>query len=40
MSALKLMRSDPNAVAAQTEDVKARYSQIFGLNSASSGDQR
>ena len=40
LSAIKLMRSDPNAVAAQSEDVKARYTQIFGLSSASSGDQR
>jgi iron(III) transport system substrate-binding protein len=40
LSAIKLMRSDPGAVAAQSDDVKARYTQIFGLSSASSGDQR
>ncbi len=40
LSAIKLLRSDPDAVAAQGEDVKARYTQIFGLSSASSGVQR
>ncbi len=40
LSAIKLMHSDPDAVATQGEEVKARYSQIFGLSSASSGGQR
>ena len=40
LSAIKLMKSDRDAVAAQSEEVKARYSQIFGLSSVSSGDQR
>jgi iron(III) transport system substrate-binding protein len=29
LSALKLLKSDPAAVLAQSEDIKARYARIF-----------
>jgi iron(III) transport system substrate-binding protein len=31
LSAIKLVKSDPAAVEAQSEDIKARYNRIFGL---------
>ena len=31
LSALKLLKSDPAAVLAQSEDIKARYAKIFGV---------
>ena len=31
LSAIKLLRSDPAAVEAQSEDIKARYAKIFGV---------
>jgi iron(III) transport system substrate-binding protein len=31
LSAIKLMKSDPAAVEAQSEEIKARYHKIFGL---------
>ena len=31
LSALKLLRSDPAAVLAQSEDIKARYTKLFGV---------
>jgi iron(III) transport system substrate-binding protein len=31
LSNIKLMRSDPAAVEAQSEDIKARYSKLFGV---------
>jgi iron(III) transport system substrate-binding protein len=31
LSAIKLMRSDPAAVEAQTEEIKARYAKLFGV---------
>jgi iron(III) transport system substrate-binding protein len=30
LSTIKLMKSDPEAMEAQREDIKARYSSIFG----------
>jgi iron(III) transport system substrate-binding protein len=31
LSAFKLLKADPAAVLAQSEDIKARYSKIFGV---------
>jgi iron(III) transport system substrate-binding protein len=31
LSALKLLKSDPAAVQAQGEAIKARYSRLFGV---------
>ena len=31
LSAVKLLRADPVAVLAQTEEIKARYTKIFGV---------
>jgi iron(III) transport system substrate-binding protein len=31
LSAIKLMKSEPAAVDAQSEEIKARYNKIFGL---------
>jgi hypothetical protein len=31
LSAIKLMESDPAAVEAQREEIKARYGKIFGV---------
>jgi iron(III) transport system substrate-binding protein len=31
LSAIKLMKSDPAAVEAQSEEIKARYTKIFGV---------
>jgi len=31
LSAVKLLKADPAAVLAQTEEIKARYSKIFGV---------
>jgi iron(III) transport system substrate-binding protein len=31
LSAIKLLRSDPAAVEAQSEDIKARYAKVFGV---------
>ncbi len=31
MSALKLLKADPAAVQAQSEEIKARYSKVFGV---------
>jgi iron(III) transport system substrate-binding protein len=31
LPAIKLMKSDPAAVEAQSEEIKARYNEIFGL---------
>jgi len=30
LSTIKLMKGDPEAMEAQREDIKARYSSIFG----------
>jgi iron(III) transport system substrate-binding protein len=31
LSAIKTMKSDPAAVEAQSEEIKARYAKIFGV---------
>ena len=31
LSAVKLLKADPVAVLAQTEEIKARYARIFGV---------
>jgi len=31
LSAVKVIHADPAAVLAQTEEIKARYSKIFGV---------
>ena len=31
LSAVKVLHADPAAVLAQTEEIKARYSKIFGV---------
>jgi iron(III) transport system substrate-binding protein len=31
LSAIKTMKSDPEAVEAQSGEIKARYSKIFGV---------
>ena len=31
LSAIKLLKADPVEVLAQSEEIKARYSQIFGV---------
>ena len=31
LSEIKLMKSDPAAMEAQREEIKARYSRIFGV---------
>jgi iron(III) transport system substrate-binding protein len=31
LSAIKLLKSDPAAVEAQSEEIKARYTKIFGV---------
>ena len=31
LSKIKLMKDDPAAVEAQSEDIKARYAKLFGV---------